>query len=210
MNRTDTWNAGRAAALAACMLLAAADLAAGQATNAVEAAEVPELLRPVVLRDEGGGDVALVDPFRRGGGAEEQTPGEDGLMRTTMGEISSEFKILAIVVPADTNATRSALIQFHLSDEPIVVHEGDLVRVDRSGASGRVRGGGRARTRQARPSQGGAGARRQQLRYSQADADLEEELKKFVFYVTVKSIEPNYIEVNHNKKRPDETIRLNW
>ena len=51
----------------------------------------------------------------------------------------------------------------------------------------------------ARPSHGGL-----------ADLDLEEQLKKYVFYVNVKHIEPTYIEVYHNKKRPDETIRLNW
>ncbi|MBQ6135835.1 MAG: hypothetical protein IJI73_00510, partial [Kiritimatiellae bacterium] len=43
-----------------------------------------------------------------------------------------------------------------------------------------------------------------------AEADLEEQLRKFVFYMNVKHIEPTFIEVYHNKKRPDETIRLNW
>ncbi len=40
--------------------------------------------------------------------------------------------------------------------------------------------------------------------------DLEEQLRKFVFYVNVKHIDSTFIEVYHNKKRPDETIRLNW
>ena len=182
---------------------------------------LPPLLRPVTLQDEDGrAEQSLVDPFRRRSAddavGEDAEPGEDGLMRTTMGEISSEFRILAITIPADTNTPRTALIQFYTADEPILVHEGDLVRVDRLGTHGRngraalhrVRtgqtgraavSGGRNGRAGARPSHGGL-----------ADLDLEEQLKKYVFYVNVKHIEPTYIEVYHNKKRPDETIRLNW
>ena len=182
---------------------------------------LPPLLRPVTLQDEDGrAEQSLVDPFRRRSAddavGEDAEPGEDGLMRTTMGEISSEFRILAITIPADTNTPRTALIQFYTADEPILVHEGDLVRVDRLGTHGRngraalhrVRtgqtgraavSGGRNGRAGARPSHGGL-----------ADLDLEEQLKKYVFYVNVKHIEPMYIEVYHNKKRPDETIRLNW
>ena len=182
---------------------------------------LPPLLRPVTLQDEDGrAEQSLVDPFRRRSAddavGEDAEPGEDGLMRTTMGEISSEFRILAITIPADTNTPRTALIQFYTADEPILVHEGDLVRVDRLGTHGRngraalhrVRtgqtgraavSGGRNGRAGARPSHGGL-----------ADLDLEEQLKKYVFYVNVKHIEPTYIEVYHNKNRPDETIRLNW
>lgn len=168
---------------------------------------LPPLLRPVTLKDDdGNAEVGLVDPFRRRSDEEgaSSVPGEDGLMRTTMGEISSEFRILAITIPADTNTPRTALIQFYTADEPILVHEGDLVRVDRLGAKdrrGRARNVALQRGRMARPSQ---------VSRSSADADLEEQLRKFVFYVNVKHIESTYIEVYHNKKRPDETIRLNW
>lgn len=168
---------------------------------------LPPLLRPVTLKDDdGNAEVGLVDPFRRRSDEEgaSSVPGEDGLMRTTMGEISSEFRILAITIPADTNTPRTALIQFYTADEPILVHEGDLVRVDRLGAKdrrGRARNVALQRGRMARPSQ---------VSRSSADADLEEQLSKFVFYVNVKHIESTYIEVYHNKKRPDETIRLNW
>lgn len=168
---------------------------------------LPPLLRPVTLKDDdGNAEVGLVDPFRRRSDEEgaSSVPGEDGLMRTTMGEISSEFRILAITIPADTNTPRTALIQFYTADEPILVHEGDLVRVDRLGAKdrrGRARNVALQRGRMARPSQ---------VSRSSADADLEEQLSKFVFYVNVKYIESTYIEVYHNKKRPDETIRLNW
>ncbi len=167
----------------------------------------PPLLRPVTLKDDdGNAEVGLVDPFRRRSDEEgaSSVPGEDGLMRTTMGEISSEFRILAITIPADTNTPRTALIQFYTADEPIIVHEGDLVRVDRLGAKDRRGRAGNValqRGRMARPSQ---------VSRSSADADLEEQLRKFVFYVNVKHIESTYIEVYHNKKRPDETIRLNW
>ena len=168
---------------------------------------LPPLLRPVTLKDDdGNAEVGLVDPFRRRSDEEgaSSVPGEDGLMRTTMGEISSEFRILAITIPADTNTPRTALIQFYTADEPILVHEGDLVRVDRLGAKDRRGRAGNValqRGRMARPSQASR---------SSADADLEEQLRKFVFYVNVKHIESTYIEVYHNKKRPDETIRLNW
>lgn len=182
---------------------------------------LPPLLRPVTLKDDDGrAEQSLVDPFRRRGAddaiGEDAEPGEDGLMRTTMGEISSEFRILAITIPQDTNTPRTALIQFYSSDEPILVHEGDLVRVDRLGAHGR---NGRAAPRRVRTGQTGraavpggrngrAGAR--PSHGGLADLDLEDQLKKYVFYLNVKHIEPTYIEVYHNKKRPDETIRLNW
>ena len=182
---------------------------------------LPPLLQPVTLKDDDGrAEQSLVDPFRRRGAddaiGEDAEPGEDGLMRTTMGEISSEFRILAITIPQDTNTPRTALIQFYSSDEPILVHEGDLVRVDRLGAHGR---NGRAAPRRVRTGQTGraavpggrngrAGAR--PSHGGLADLDLEDQLKKYVFYLNVKHIEPTYIEVYHNKKRPDETIRLNW
>lgn len=157
------------------------------------------LVKGVSLTDETGApEQGLVDPFRRRT-AEDVAEGgeraEDGLMRTTMGEISSEFKILAIIIPDDETKPRTALIQFYESDEPIIIHEGDLVRVDRQGAAN-----SRSRRRASMRSQ----------RVSPQSQELEEELRKFVFYVNVKHIEPTYIEVYHNKKRPDETIRLNW
>lgn len=202
--------------------------------SAQAATNMPPLLRPVTLKDgDGRAEQSLVDPFRRRGAddaiGEDAEPGEDGLMRTTMGEISSEFRILAITIPQDTNTPHTALIQFYSSDEPILVHEGDLVRVDRLGAHGR---NGRAAPRRGRTGQAGraavpggrtgqagraavsggrngrAGAR--PSHGGLADLDLEDQLKKYVFYLNVKHIEPTYIEVYHNKKRPDETIRLNW
>ena len=205
----------------ACRLSIVACLMLGGATPLVSAVtNLPPLLQPVTLKDDNGQfEQNLVDPFRRSGAddaaGEYAEPGEDGLMRTTMGEISSEFRILAITIPQDTNTPRTALIQFYTSDEPILVHEGDLVRVDRLGAHGRK---GRAAPRRGRTGQNGrAVAPRPPQRSSSsaragglADLDLEEQLRKYVFYLNVKHIEPTYIEVYHNKKRPDETIRLNW
>ena len=177
------------------------------------------LVKGVSLADESGApEQDLVDPFQRRT-AEDAAAGdrraEDGLMRTTMGEISPEFKILASTIPDDGTRPRTALIQFYSSDEPILVHEGDLVRVDRLGTHGR---NGRAAPRRGRtatngravaprpPQRSASSARKGSL----ADLDLEDQLKKYVFYLNVKHIEPTYIEVYHNKKRPDETIRLNW
>ncbi len=203
----------------------AALLAAATGTFPTVAADgtnaVPALLRPVTLVDaEGKAETGFVDPFRRrgddGDGGVASEPDEDGLMRTTMGEISSEFRILAITIPQDTNTPRAALIQFHDADEPVLVHQGDLVRVDRSGARGRF---GAAKGKRPRPAAGGNAARQRKAAAANAtaaamrgnaDAELEEQLRKFVFYVNVKNIEPTFIEVYHNKKRPDETIRLNW
>lgn len=222
-----------AVALAACpsMVVEAKVVwgcSAPAATNAAPATKtapaknaVPALLRPVTLVDaEGMAESGFVDPFRRrgddgdGGAAASD---DDGLMRTTMGEISSEFRILAIVIPHDTNTPRAALIQFHDADEPILVHQGDLVRVDRADGRGRAgiakgkrprtsAAGGAARQRKGLAGNGPVGA----VRRGNADAELEEQLRRFVFYVNVKNIEPTFIEVYHNKKRPDETIRLNW
>ena len=202
--------------VAACLVVALKGVCLADTTT-----NLPPLLQPVTLKDDNGQfEQNLVDPFRRSGAddaaGEYAEPWEDGLMRTTMGEISSEFRILAITIPQDTNTPRPALIQFYTSDEPILIHEGDLVRVDRLGAHGRTRrapprrgrtgqagraavSGGRNGRAGARPSHGGL-----------ADLDLEDQLKKYVFYLNVKHIEPTYIEVYHNKKRPDETIRLNW
>lgn len=220
-------------ALAACpSMVAEAKVVWGRsapaATNAAPATKiapaknaVPALLRPVTLVDEDGkAETGFVDPFRRRGEDGEggaAAPDADGLMRTTMGEISSEFRILAIVIPQDTNTPRAALIQFHDADEPILVHQGDLVRVDRTGGHGRAAiakgkrprtsaAGGAARQRKTQSGNGAVGA----VRRGNADAELEEQLRRFVFYVNVKNIEPTFIEVYHNKKRPDETIRLNW
>ena len=204
--------------LASALIAVSAQIASAEPTPEGQCAtNLPPLLRPVTLvDDEGKAETGLVDPFRRrtdeDGAA---APGEDGLMRTTMGEISSEFRILAITIPQDTNTPRTALIQFYSSDEPILVHEGDLVRVDRLGAHGR---NGRAAPRRVstatngravapRPPQRSALSAR---KGSLADLDLEDQLRKYVFYLNVKHIEPTYIEVYHNKKRPDETIRLNW
>ena len=204
--------------------------AAGDVQNQVSPAvtNLPPLLRPVALKDEdGNAEVGLVDPFRRPTDEDgvATVPVGDGLMRTTMGEISSEFRILAITIPADTNTPRTALIQFYTADEPILVHEGDLVRVDRLNARGRAgrtalrRGQMAGQTGMRKVQNGRAVAPRPPQRLANAartanapyqDADLEEQLSKFVFYVNVKHIEPTYIEVYHNKKRPDETIRLNW
>jgi len=199
-------------ALVPCLMVA---IGGEGATNAV--ASVPPLLRPAALTDaDGAPETDLVDPFRRRGedmvvDGLGSTDGEDGLLRTSFGEISSEFRILAITIPADTNTPRTALIQFYASDEPVLVHEGDLVRVDRVGANS-TRGARNARNRRANAARVSAARGRRNAPRSGglADIDIEEQLKKYVFYLSVKNIEPTFIEVYHNKKRPDETIRLNW
>lgn len=133
---------------------------------------LPPLARGVELVDEHGNpETGLVDPFAkpaRPAAEEEQDP---GLMRTGLGEIPGGFKILGISIPAEGGA-RAALVQPGAGSDPVLVHEGDLVRIDRPGA--------------------------------------KDDAERFVFYVNVKKIEPGYIEIYHNKKRPDESVRLNW
>lgn len=205
------------------VFLASAAMLAGMGCFAeVAATNSPALLQPRTLTTaDGKPELDLVDPFRRrNDNADVEgkvVPGEDGLMRTTMGEISSEFRILAITIPQDTNTPRSALIQFYSSDEPILVHEGDLVRVDRMSAANSRNRYSNARNRNRRrnaarvtPARANRQAGRPQNSNELGNMDLEEKLKEFVFYVNVKNIEPTFIEVYHNKKRPDETIRLNW
>lgn len=162
-----------------------------------------DLVKPVTLKDgKGNPESGLVDPFSRRGAdvvGSSASDGEDGLMRTTMGGLSEDFRILAITIPAETNMPRLALIELGSMDEPVLVREGDLVRVDRSVRTDRKR----ARSAK-RPAKSAAAAGRN------AGLSLDEQLERFVFYVNIKRIEPTYIEVYHNKKRPDETIRLSW
>lgn len=175
-------------------------LGVGAATNeppakAVAAVKDP-LAPPQTLKTaEGRPETGLVDPFvRRPLDAEGVS--EDGLLRTGLGELSTEFRILAIVMPADTNQVPTALLQMNNQTEPVLVHPDDIVMVDRAvGASG-------TRTRAPRAVRRGAA--------SAKTSTMEEKLKDYVFYLHVKSITANYLEVYHNKKRPEETILLNW
>jgi len=181
---------------------------------------IPPLLAAPALEDANGkAETGLRDPFGRGGAAADATGAADesGLLRTTMGEIPNDFHIVAISIPADTNTPRTALIQLTGSDEPILVHEGDLVRIDRTGGAGRIGGRRRAsavsrslRDRQSRGAAVRAGVGKGLNANRATSQELASELDKYVFYLNVKNIEPTYIEVYHNKKRPDETIRLNW
>lgn len=149
------------------------------------------LAPPQPLRDATGrAEVGLVDPFSRPADRTVTSTGDEGMMRTSLGEISSDFKILGIVIPSDPNLQPSAVLRMTGDAEPLIVHPGDIVRVENSRADATNR-------------------RFARLRREKRDS-LDEQLKDFVFYLHIKAIHPTALEVFHNKKRPDETIILNW
>lgn len=156
-------------------------------------AETGELLAPPQpLRDaEGRAEVGLVDPFSRPADRASPVEAGAGMMRTSMGELSSDFKILGIVIPDNPDLPPSAVLRMTGESDPMIVYPGDVVRVEN-----------------ARLNQPG---RRNVARLRRGERDpLDEQLKDFVFYLHIKAIHPTSLEVFHNKKRPDETIILNW
>ena len=158
----------------------------------------PSAEPPQTLRDANGApETDLVDPFKRRVSLESDEDGPDGLLRTSFGEISDEFRILSIIVPQDTNTPPMALIKLNARSEPQLVRPNDLVRIDRGSILGVARAPAVRRAAAARP----AGAL--------TSAELET-LDRYTFYLRVKEIQQTYIEVFHNKKRPDETIILSW
>lgn len=156
-------------------------------------AETGELLAPPQpLRDaEGRAEIGLIDPFSRPADRAPAADAGEGMMRTSLGEISSDFKILGIVIPDDPARQPSAVLRMTGEADPMIVYPGDIVRVEN-----------------ARLNQTG---RRNVARFRRGERDpLDEQLKDFVFYLHIKAIHPTSLEVFHNKKRPDETIILNW
>lgn len=183
------WRTGILGAL----LLAQAGQLAGEENGAEPA--IPLAEPPQTLRDaDGEPETDLIDPFQRrteGVGGEEN---ESGLSRTSIGEISDEFRILSIIVPQNTNTLPMALIKLHTRAEPHLIRPGDLVRVDRNTALRSVK------------------SSRSLVSSSPSlkPEDVLKSLEQYTFYLNVKEIHPTYIEVFHNKKSPDETIILSW
>ena len=170
-------------ALAAALPVFAADTPAAKTVPSPEAKyyQPPQNLRNAVGEPEFG----LVDPFSRGPREAADASVESGdpsLLRTTMGQMDEGFRILAIAVPEKTGKS-SALIQLDKAGEPTLVHEGDLVRIDRK--------------KDAR------------YRYQKKSA-VEEALDRYTFYIHIKKISATGLEVYYNKKRPDDTIILRW
>ncbi len=138
---------------------------------------------PQPLRNaDGSPETGLIDPFvpRTAEAGDPEMPGT-GLVRTALGDLPADFRILAIVIPEREDAKPAALIRMSESEDPTLVHEGDQVRVLRD-----------------------TGPRRGTARKPSPADD------RYTFYLYVKTIAPSYLEVYHAKNRPDETLILRW
>lgn len=152
---------------------------------------------PLTLRDEDGKPEAnLMDPFAAHTGSESSN---GTMQRTSLGDLSSEFQILSIVVPTDPSRPPLALIRLHSQEEPTLVHPGDLIRIEQS-PNATTKRTARLSKRQRVPGAESAAT---------SDA-VQTMLDRFTFYLYVKDIKPTYLEVYRNKKQPDETIILSW
>lgn len=165
----------------------------------VRTPEIPLADPPQSLTgDDGEAELDLVDPFQRGsargnaGAAQEE--GLDGMSPTSLGEISDEFRILAIVIPDGGSRQPMALIRLQNESSPQVVMKEDLVQIKRRPADRQLAGVRRA------ANAGDQG--------SLAESALNA-LDGYSFYLHIKDIQPTYIEA-YQKKSPNETIILRW
>jgi len=166
----------------------------------VQAPAIPLVDPPQSLVGEDGeAELDLVDPFQRGsarggaGAAEEAGP--DGMSPTSLGEISEEFRILAIVIPEGKDRQPMALIRLRNESSPQVVTKEDLVQIKRRAPD----------RRQPVPARQPVDAQGQP---SFAESALNA-LDGYSFYLHIKDIQPTYIEA-YQKKSPNETIILRW
>jgi len=176
--------------------------AAKQATPPDPAPRQPTSREPVIplaeppqdlIDEDGNVELDLVDPFQRGTSRKSQERESEGLSSTSLGEISDEFRILAIMIPADETREPIALIRMEADASPQMVVKDDLIQIkrrspDRS-ASNRTRSG--------------AGDQP-----SFAESALNA-LEDYSFYLHIKEIHPTYIEA-YQKKSPNESIILRW
>jgi len=170
--------------------------------SVVEEKVAPEPVIPLIeppqdlIGEDGKVELDLVDPFQRGTveAVEEEEPEE--LSSTTLGEISEEFRILAIVIPEGPSREPMALIRMQDESSPQVVRKDDLVRIKRRPPDRRAPFRMRA--------SGNASPEQQSFEESALNA-----LESYSFYLHIKEIKPTYIEA-YQKKSPNETIILRW
>lgn len=152
--------------------------------------EIPLVKPPQDLRDEQGlPEKDLINPFRNRNEqmSDDKSLDNNGLQRTSLGEVSEDFRILAIAIPADPKQKPMALIRLSESSDPTLVHPGDLVRSNI-------------------PSQNAKNTRRRNTSSQNAlGADVQALMNRYTFYLHIKDIQPTFLELYHNKKRPDET-----
>lgn len=183
------------------IILLAGSLALGLRGLIAQEPVIPLSDPPQDLKGEDGQhELDLVDPFQRGGvrtaGNSEADP--QGLSATSLGEISGEFRILAIVIPDDPSRQPMALIRLQDQSTPQVVTTGDLVQIKRRSPE-------RRSSFLAGSASGGTTGQNQPASIDSALNALE----SYSFYLHIKDIQRTYIEA-YQKKSPNETIILRW
>jgi len=138
-----------------------------------------------LIGEDGKVELDLVDPFQRS--SENVASEQEGLSATSLGEISDEFRILAILIAEDETHQPMALIRLQEEDHPQVVKKDDLVQIKRRPSDRR------SRPRSTDPP-------------SIEDSALTA-LESYSFYLQIKEIHPTYIEA-FQKKSPNESIIL--
>jgi len=143
-----------------------------------------------LIGEDGKVELDLVDPFQRSNAnaARDQEP--EGLSGTSLGEISEEFRILAIIIPDGEFREPMALIQLQAEENPQVVRKDDLVQINRRPQNPRLQ----ARNR--------TGSGEASVELSALNA-----LESYSFYLQIKEIHPSHIEA-FQKKSPNESIIL--
>lgn len=159
-------------------------------TPEIPLADPPQSL----MGEDGAAELDLVDPFQRGNTRAPEEMDSDGLSPTSLGEISDEFRILAIVIPDGGPRQPMALIRLQNESSPQVVMKEDLVQIKRRPEDRQLAGVRRA------ANAGDQG--------SLAESALNA-LDGYSFYLHIKDIQPTYIEA-YQKKSPNETIILRW
>lgn len=155
-------------------------------------AEPPQSL----IGEDGKVELDLVDPFQRGRLRTVEADEPEGLSATTLGEISEEFRILAIVIPDDPSRQPMALIRLQNESTPQLVTKDDLVQIKR-----RPEGARQPLRRAPAPNASGEG--------TSFEESALAALESYSFYLHIKEIHPTYIEA-YQKKSPNETIILRW
>ncbi len=145
---------------------------------------------------DGKVELDLVDPFQRGVAGSAEKEGSEGMSSTTMGQISQEFRILAILIPEDEFRPPMALIRLRNELSPQVVKKGDLIQISQRPVESRK--GGRAPDR----------AHKDGGQASLGESALKA-LESYSFYLHIKDIKATSIEA-YQKKSPKETFILSW
>ncbi len=163
-----------------------------QVPPVVQTPAIPLSTPPQDLKNENGKhELDLVDPFQRRSAkpTEEQT--QEELSATSLGEISEEFSILAIIIPEDETSAPMALIRLQDESNPQVVKKDDLVQIRRRPEDRRSR----TRARSAKDDENS---------FEQSALNA---LESYSFYLQIREIHPTHIEA-FQKKSPNESIIL--